>query len=190
MSIFSFFNNVLAGQKTKTRIIDGFEVSYRYSGKAVLFDPITMLRDLKYKLESNQISTGELCVSLGEIVDPNLIFKEQLVPTVVAKLNFENESLEVQRCVKTFDTVPCSRYDFLLNQQPLCTFQRMYDYGKSFALSRERISPFIHDKSNFEDNFWKNGQNEGLFLEHFGHTQLWVLHSISDLEQVWRKLGN
>ncbi|HSF53908.1 MAG TPA: hypothetical protein VLA71_09165 [Algoriphagus sp.] len=188
MSIFSFFNKVLAGQKSKARKIDGFDVSYRYSGKAVLFDPITMLRDLRYKLESDQISTGELCVGLGEIDEPNLILKERLAPTVVAKFKIEDESLEVERCVKTFETVPCSRYDFFLNQKPLCTFQRIYDYGKTFALSQERISPYVSHKNNLETNFWKNNQNEGLFLEHFGHTQLWVLHSVSDLENIWRKL--
>lgn len=190
MSIFSFFNDVLAGQKSRTRNIDGFEISYRYSGKAVLFDPVTMLRDLMYKLESEQTVSGELCVGLGEIDAPHLILEESLIPTVIAKLKIDEESLEVERCVKTFETVPCSRYAFFLNQKPLCTFLRMYDYGKSFAASRERISPFVQNKNNLETNYWKNNQNEGLFLEHFGHTQLWVLHSVSDLENIWSKLRN
>lgn len=190
MSLFSFFNKVLSGQKSKARIIDGFEVSYLYSGKAVLFDPITMLRDLKYKLDSDQVQSGELCVGLGEIEDPYLILEEQLPATVTAKLRIGDDILEIERCVKTFETVPCSRYTFYLNQVPLCTFQRMYDYGKNFAASLERIAPYIHHQSQIETNFWKNNQNQGLFLEHFGHTQLWVLHSVSDLERIWEKLGN
>ena len=179
MSLFSFFNKVISGQRSKTRNIDGFEVSYLYSGKAVLFDPITMLRDLKYKLDSDQIQSGELCVGLGEIEDSYLILKEQLPPTVIARVGIGEEILEIERCVKTFETVPCSRYTFYLNKNPLCTFQRMYDYGKNFAASQERIAPYIHHPSKIETNFWKNNQNEGLFLEHFGHTHLWALYSMA-----------
>lgn len=190
MSLFSFFNNVLSGQKSKTRIIDGFEVSYRYRGKAVLFDPITMLRDFKYKLEGGQAKFGELCGGLGEIEDQDLILKEQLPPTVTAKFRIGDEILEVERCVKTFGTVPCSRYTFFLDQNLLCTFQRMYDYGKNFASCRDRLTPYIHNPSDLETNFWKNNQNEGLFLEHFGHTQLWALYSVSEVDRIWNKLGN
>ncbi|OOG68930.1 hypothetical protein [Algoriphagus sp. A40] len=190
MSIISFFNSVLSGQKSKSRIIEGFEVSYRYSGKGVLFDPITMLRDLKYKLESNQVTTGELCVSLGEIVDQQLNFNDQLVPTVEAKFKIENEYLKVQRYVMTFESIPCSWYDFFLDQIPLCTFQRRYDYGKDFEMIKEKFASFTSNQPSPMSNYWENRQNEGLFLEHFGHTQIWVLHSVSGLKQVWNKLGN
>lgn len=190
MSILSFFNQVLSGQKSKSRFIDGFEVSYRYTGKGVLFDPITMLRDLKYKLESDLITTGELWVNLGEIGDAQLILNEQLAPTVEAKLKIDKESLKVLRYVMTFESIPCSRYDFFLDQIPLCTFQRRYDYGKDFEMIKDKFAAFTSNQTSAMANYWENSQNEGLFLEHFGHTQIWVLHSVTGLKQVWSRLGN
>lgn len=190
MSVFSFLNNVLSGQKSTSRIIDGFEVSYSYFGKPVLFDPITMLQDLKYKIESKQTIPGELCGNLGEIVDSSLILKDQLNPSVVARLKIDGKDLRVVRFVKTFETVPCSRYDFFLNQIPLCSFQRMYDYGKNFASSREKLIPFVGHQKLENETYWKNDRNEALFLEHFGHTQLWMIHSVSDIQNVWRELVN
>lgn len=189
MNLFSFLNNVLSGQKSKARLIDGFEVSYRYSGKAVLFDPITMLRDLKYKLESDQVFTGKLSFGLDEIDEPTLIVKEQLIPSVIAKFKVNGELIEVKRCVRTFETVNCSRYEFFLNQSPLCTFQRLYDYGKGFTSAKEKLSPYVNKEDYLTTNFWKNDKDEGLFLEHFGHTQIWQIHSISELSGVWEKIG-
>lgn len=189
MSILSFFNQVLSGQRSKARIIDGFEVSYRFSGKPILFDPINMLRELRYRVEKEESVAGELCVEIGQIEESGLILNEKLTPTIVAKLKIGNDFLKVERFVKTFETVPCSRYDFSINQLPLCTFQRMYDYGKNFAQAKEKLAPFNHPGEMNQTNYWKNNQNEGLFLEHFGHTQLWMIYSITDLQKVWKELG-
>ncbi|MFN3999024.1 hypothetical protein [Algoriphagus sp.] len=183
----SYIKNLFSGYKAKTKEIKGIEISYQYVGNPVLFDPITMLNDLKYKLKNGESTHGKLYVRLSALVEIDSISCEKLNPTVKAKFKKAGGNFEVIRCVKTLESVHHSRYEFLLNKSVFCSFQRRYDYGKDYSSILENISSFIVSTDN-RFNFWKNDQNEALYLEHFGHTHLWVINSFSDLENAWSKI--
>lgn len=89
--------------------------------------------------------------------------------------------------------MPCSRYEFFLNGNLISVFQRQYDYGKGFADKLARMESFgsLPQTKNSNSYYWLNGTSrKAIFLEKFGHTQIWVINDADGLDEIWKNLPN
>ncbi|MDI1323204.1 MAG: hypothetical protein PSV36_10675 [Algoriphagus sp.] len=177
----------------KIRLIEGTEVHYKFSGKPILFDPLEMLRDLNFRILESKNSALILSKSIVEIEDDQLISREKLNSTVSAGYEFKGKKVKIIRCVRTIGSMPCSRHEFFLNGNLISVFQRQYDYGKGFACTLERMESFgsLPQTKNSNSYYWLDGTSrQAIFLEKFGHTQIWVINDADGLDEIWKNLPN
>jgi hypothetical protein len=191
MSVFNYFRKIFTGYQSKIRTIRGVEIHYKFSVKAILFDPVEMLSDLKFKISGSEISALKLFPSIENFEERLLNSSKQQNETVIASFKLESRKIKVIRSIKTIDNMPCSRYDFFLDGNLISVFQRQYDYGKGIAISLQKMESY-GSKPQTQNNpsyYWTNTDtNQSVFFEKFGHTHLWLIYDSIGLEEVWKNL--
>jgi hypothetical protein len=189
MSVFNYFSQIITGYQSKKRTIGGIQVHYKFSGKAILFDPIEMLRNLRFKISESENSSLNLSQSIKNIDDVLLKRNELQKATVIASFMFEERKVKVVRYVKTVGNMPISRYDFFLDSNLFSVFQRQYDYGKGFTSVLQKMEPYGSKPQTQNDNsyYWADANSErAVLLEKFGHTQIWLIYDSNCLKDVWK----
>lgn len=192
MSVFNYFSKIITGYQSKIRTIGGIQVHYKFSGKAILFDPVEMLRDLKFKISGSEIPALKLFSSIENFQERLLNSTKQQNETVIASFELGKRKIKVMRSVKTIDNMPCSRYDFFLDENLISVFQRQYDYGKGFAISLQKMESYGSEPptQNNTSCYWTNNDTkQSVFFEKFGHTYLWLIYDSIGLEEVWKNLS-
>jgi hypothetical protein len=191
MSVFNYLSKIVTGYQSKIRTIGGVQVHYKFSGKAILFDPIEMLRDLKFKILDLERFPLILSQSIENIDNELLKGDEQQNATVIASFKLEEKKVKVIRSVKTIENMPFSRYDFFLDENLISVFQRQYDYGKGLESSIQKMEPY-GSKPQTQNNtsfYWSDvNSKQAVFLEKFGHTQIWLIYDSHGLKEVWENL--
>ncbi len=191
MELINYLSNFFTGYKEKTRSIEGIKVHYKFSGKPILFDPIEMLKDLNFKILESKKSSLNLSHSIEEIKDDQLIDKEELAATVIATYESNGKKVKAIRSVKTIVNMPCSRYEFFLDGNLFSVFQRKYDYGKGFVNTLEKMEGYGSKPQTQIGNsyYWEDkSSKQAIFLEKFGHTQIWVIYNTDDLNEIHNNL--
>lgn len=191
MGLINYLRNFFTGYEEKTRSIEGIDVHYKFFGKPILFDPIDMLRDLNFRILDPGNFALNLSQSIENIDDDQLISKEQLNATVIANYEFKGKKVKAIRSVKTIGNMPCSRYEFFLDGNLISVFQRQYDYGKGFAGTLERMESYGSKPHTQNSNsyYWVDGTSrQAIFVEKFGHTQIWVINNADGLDEIWNNL--
>ncbi|WP_297338009.1 hypothetical protein [Algoriphagus sp.] len=190
MKIFNLLSKALTGYKSRTKILKGHKVTYRYVGKPVLFDAFTMLMDFdSHHKVAQVISPTERL--LAEI--ENLPFWDlpSQSPAVTFSTTIHNQAFQVNRYVHHLEHKPCSKYEFYLENQKLANFVRVYDYGASIKLfleSQVNTSPKF-DEIESQPFVVNGGSNEKFLAENFGHSQFWKIQDWGRLKQLITSLG-
>ncbi|MFC3414160.1 hypothetical protein [Algoriphagus hitonicola] len=185
MNIFNLLSKALTGYKSKSKLVKGQKVTYRYVGKPVLFDAFTMLMDFNSHYEVAKIITPNLSfqTEIGNL--PFWDLKDQN-PAVVFSALLNNERFQVNRYVHHLDHKPCSKYEFYLGDQKLANFARVYDYGatiKKFLIKQKNHIPDYETLQN--QPFTVDLENDRKFLaENFGHSQFWKIDQWNKLSEL------
>lgn len=185
MKIFNLLSKALTGYKSKSRILKGHKVMYRYVHKPVLFDAFTMLLDFNSHHEIAKVipTTEHLLNEIENLPFWNL--KDQS-PAVIFSSVIHNERFQVNRHVHHLEHKPCSKYEFYLGDEKLANFARVYDYGasiKSFLKSQENTSP-IFEGIDSQPFVIPLESNEKFLAENFGHSQFWRIYQWDKLKQL------
>ncbi|WP_332911490.1 hypothetical protein [Algoriphagus boritolerans] len=111
MSILNFFSKAVTGYKNKTRTLLGHKVVYKYTGKSVLFDPFTMIRELQYRFQDATILDCPVNLE-EEILTQELREPEYVLPNVIFTCKIPEGEFRVKRFVRNPGNKPISIYDF------------------------------------------------------------------------------
>lgn len=184
MNIFNLLSKALTGYKSKTKIVKGHKVTYRYVGKPVLFDAFTMLIDFNsHHKVAHAIPTHPRL--LTEIENMPLWEINNQSPAVVFTAILDIGRFHVNRYVMHLEHKPCSKYEFYLDDQKMANFARVYDYGatiKKFLSHQKSNIPEIETLQN--QPFTVDLGNDQKFLaENFGHSQFWKIYQWEKLKQ-------
>lgn len=150
-----------------------------------------MLRDLNFRILDSGNFALNLSQTIENIYDDQLISKEQLNATVIANYEFKGKKVKAVRSLKTIGNMPCSRYEFFPDENLISVFQRQYDYGKGFASTLESMESYGSKPHTQNSNscYWVDGTSrQAIFLEKFGHTQIWVINNAACLDEIRNNL--
>ncbi|MDR7127763.1 hypothetical protein J2X69_000091 [Algoriphagus sp. 4150] len=190
MDVLNYLSKLATGYHTKSLRISGIAVKYKFYGKPVPFDPITMLKELQFKSQDPKCHNVILHEPLKDIADSKLIIGGKLKPVIVADFTINDCQFKVVRAVTTQDKLRYSRYEFYADGKIMAVFQRTYDYGKSFD---SLMLGFVQnpDSPTFEGtSIFKGFHNSGQWIlgEVFGHTQLWLVFDPKKVEMVQQQI--
>lgn len=164
--------------------MNGVDVVFTYSDKPIFFDPYGMLKEFKHRSAEPSVQSFDL----------KLPFSEQLLnfpcpgledqPNVICRCSQNGREFKVSRFSLKYGIYPLSFYRFELDGTLVGTFRRKYDYGSQIQkiateLASQNISAIDIDKENW---LWKNHLGSSVFLEKFGHSQLWSFSNSDFLE--------
>lgn len=171
----NYFKKLLTGYQTARKKVNGIDFRYTYSDKPIFFDPIGMLKEFKTRVANGDVQQltviSPISEALLELDFPN----EEEKPSVVCECVFKGKNLKAFRYSLKNGLYPISFYRFELDKEHLGTFRRKYDYGSQIQKIGLKISSETGQAIDLELGKWlcQYKQGEQLFVEKFGHTQIW-----------------
>ena len=172
----SYLNRLFTGYSIEKRESGGLRLLFKFKGKLVYFDPVLMIQECQFrKLDSNaeilELQTFEPGIfNLFPQVFPDS------KPSVICEFEKENQKWTVSRYALKQANKPVSHYRFEINGQFFGALFRIYDNGNlmmDYALkigSAHGATPSLSK----EKIIWNSKSGEEIFIEKFGHTQIWI----------------
>lgn len=189
MSFLNFFSKAVTGYKNKSRILSGHKVSYKYSGKSVLFDPFTMMKELQFRFRDAAVL--DCSVSLEEkFLTEELREPENYLPNVIFTCQLPEGEFRVKRFVQNPGNKPLSCYDFFFEGKFLAKFRRLYDYGAAFDkfCGMPEIFDQLQQKGPLQGFRMTCPHGTEVYMENFSHSQTWLIYDLEGLKRVQSQL--
>lgn len=174
--MFNYFKKLLTGYRIEKRRMDGLEFTFYYSDKPVFFNPQGMIREFKTRL----VQASPQCFKLEQPI--HLALKDfpspdqSMRPNVICIGTNAGIELKVSRFSLKDGIYPMSFYRFELDGIEIGSLRRKYDYGsqiESMALGIAQLQRADLDLAT-GNWLWENQEGQNVYLEKFGHSQLWV----------------
>lgn len=170
----NYFKRLLTGYTFVRKKINGVEYRYKYSGKSIFFDPLLMLKEYQHRSADSPVESISSLPSSKEwesIGDP---LKQKDFPSVVCTCLIRGKELRVSRYTSKLGVHPISTYVFELDRTPFGSFRRIYDYGAHFPGWYQSLTSLSLVENSTQERFIFQVEHGGVvFLEKFGHTQVW-----------------
>ncbi|RIW12186.1 hypothetical protein D0X99_19715 [Algoriphagus lacus] len=181
--MFHYFRKIFTGYTTVKKNMNGTEFRYMYSGKPVFFDPLLMLREFNNRVSEESVQHLDLKTSIDVLNVSFVQPGESDLPSVICICTKNGRELKVSRFTLKDGIHPVSIYLFEENGVSFGSFRRKYDYGSKLHEAGKKLAEVNQSELDISNEkwLWKGISKECLFLEKFGHTQIW--HFI-DSEQV------
>ncbi|SHO59400.1 hypothetical protein [Algoriphagus zhangzhouensis] len=180
MDAISLISKFLIGYKIKRKLVKGIPMEYRYSGKPVFFDPISMIQEASFKIDSTDLILNENSESFQRDGQFN---HGELEPSVSVSWKQNDKNMKAYRFVKADSQKASSLYEFYSGDILFATFLRIYDFGKDFEMLKDSFKIQIGDKVDAMKGLKIQGSKDSiLYAENFGHSQFWKLFSYSEIK--------
>lgn len=172
--MFNKIRKALTGYKVKKVNLSGVPVRISYRGKFGKVDPLSPLKDLKFKLNDN-LESKQIDMDIETAWNLKTQLIGNLRPTSKAKFILENHSYTIQRFVTKIDKIPISLYSFSEDDNEFAIFSRLYDYGQQFEdLNLEIENKVGYTKENNPRVHLLGNEQYSKLLDVFGHTQSFI----------------
>jgi hypothetical protein len=175
MQLLNYFRKFLTGYYTESKKIKGFTFRYSYSGKPVLFDPFTMLEQYRQRSGQESIQRIQLTRALSDPFPDFAYPDDGDLPSVICQGVKDGHEFRTERYTFKDGIYSVSFYRFELDGKLAGTFRRQYDHGsqiQKFALSIAALNQSDIDPE-MENWLWKGSKGEEIFVEKYGHSQVW-----------------
>lgn len=171
----NYFNKLWTGYRTTKKKVHGFYLRYTYADKPVFFDPLGMLKEFKSRVALEEVQHLAMTKPISEVLFELEYPAAKEMPSVICECNIKGKSLKVSRFSFKAGIYPISFYRFELNDELMGTFRRKYDYGSQIQNIGLRLAKETGLAVDLELGKWlcRNELGEQLFVEKFGHTQIW-----------------
>lgn len=171
----NYFKKLLTGNQTAKKKVNGIDLRYTYSDKPIFFDPIGMLKEFNTRVAQDEVQQLRIISPISEILLELEFPTEEEKPSVVCECSYKGKNLKVSRYSLKDGLYPISFYRFELDDEFLGTFRRKYDYGSQIQKIGLKLAKETGMAIDLELGkwLWQNNQGEQLFVEKFGHTQIW-----------------
>jgi hypothetical protein len=179
----NYFRKILTGYTTVKKNVNGKEFRYLYSGKPVFFDPLLMLREFGHRVADESVQRLKLNATSQELISNLPKTQENALPSVICIGTLNGKELKVSRFTQKDGIHPLSIYLFEMDGVLFGSFRRIYDYGTRLSDFGNKFAALNQSELDLskEKWLWKGEQGEQLFLEKFGHSQVW---HFTDLNQI------
>lgn len=179
MDAISILSKIFIGYKTKKKLVKGIPMVYKYSGKPVFFDPISMIQEASFKISSSRL---DLKKGLEDLQKDEQFEHGKLEPSVSVSWNQNNKKMKAFRFVKADSDKASSLYEFYANDSLFATFLRIYDFGKDFENFKSSLKNQIPNDSEMVKGIKIQVNADTIFYaENFGHSQFWKLKICPEL---------
>ncbi len=171
----NYFRKLISGYTLEKKYFRGKEYRFSFQGKPIFFDPVQILQEFHNRKVNSGTQHFPLTIDRSELLPFLPQLPKDALPTVVCTGPNGHETLEVSRFTFKRGVQPVSMYRFVQNGTHAGDFYRIYDYGsetQNFILkvaSMHGVSVSLAQ----EQVIWERGQGEAIFIEKFGHTQIW-----------------
>jgi hypothetical protein len=184
MQLLNYFKKLITGYFTVYKKVNGLDFRYSYSGKPVFFDPFSMLEQYKQRSGNESIQGLRLAGARAEPFPDFVYPADGDLPSVICEGVKDGHEFKTERYTFKDGIYSVSFYRFELDGNLAGTFRRQYDYGSQLqkfaviiaSLNQSDLNP---DKENW---LWRGSRGEEIFLEKFGHSQLWNILNPKILE--------
>lgn len=171
----SYLSRLFTGYSIERREGSGQKLLFKHRGKMVFFDPVLMIQEFHYRKSDSQ-QVYELQTTSGEVLGilPNL--EPNHKPSVICEFEHGNRKWVVSRYSLNHENRPISHYRFEVDGNFLGALYRIYDNGNFMLNYSLKIasSQGTNISLSKEKNYWRSNSGEEVFIEKFGHTQIWV----------------
>ena len=172
----SYFNKLFTGYSIEKREVRGQKILYKYRGRLTFFDPLLMIQECQYRTADSMTYEYELLSSCEEIQkllpQPSPTDK----PSVICEFSKEDQKWLVSRYSLKHENRVVSHYRFEVDGDFMGSLYRVYDNGNFTLNYAWKIASAIGGGISLsaEKNFWKSKTGQQIFIEKFGHTQIWL----------------
>lgn len=179
MDPISLLSKIFIGYKIKKKLVKGIPMVYRYSGKPVFFDPISMIQEASFKIKSTDLL---LSGNLETVQHEEQFEHGELEPSVSVSWKQNDKEMKAYRFVKADSQRASSLYEFYSGNILFASFLRIYDFGKDFEKLKESFTiQFGIDLENMKGIKIQSSKDSVLYAENFGHSQFWRLNPCQEL---------
>lgn len=171
----NYIKKLLTGYHTVKKKVNGVDAVFAYSDKPIFFDPYGMLKEFKQRSSEPLVQQFPLNISFSEqmLNFPCPSLEDQ--PNVICRCSQDGREFKVSRFSLKYGIYPLSFYRFELDGTLIGTFRRKYDYGSQIQKIASELAS--HNNSEIDADkecwLWENQLGVKVFLEKFGHSQLW-----------------
>jgi hypothetical protein len=185
LHMINYFKKLLTGYQTASKKVHGIDLRYTYSDKPIFFDPIGMLKEFKIRVAHEEVQRLMLISPISEALFDFEFPGDDEKPSVICECPLKGMNLKVSRFSLKEGLYPISFYRFELNDEILGTFRRKYDYGSQIQNIGLKLASVTGKAIDLDLGkwLWQNNQGEQLFVEKFGHTQIWFFKN-SNLDSL------
>lgn len=180
----NYFKRIFTGYSTVKKNINGIEYKYLYSKKPIFFDPMLMLGEFVYRAKEEVVQNMPLKISKDEILKIFTFPADKILPSVICSFESNGAVVKVSRFTSKEGGYPQSSYYFEMDGIVFSHFKRIYDYGgQLIELKNLLLVDSFESKPPVVGERWLlHGQeDQKVFLEKFGHTQIWYF---TDFEKL------
>lgn len=187
----NYLRKVFTGYKRLEKIMEGKTTTYYYIGQLVRFSPITMLKELRIKQESESFIHVPIDIPIENTlreIEPAAGFPEAKIKVFITE---GNSQLKVYRHVAKVGQFNTSFYKFYVDDELVAVFLRKYDYGRSFLSTLRDLYPQVSVETFKEEAkylFYNKNSDNQVIAEFFGHTQVWIIlngKKLRSLTDIW-----
>lgn len=172
----SYLNKLFTGYSLVKREVGGKNFQFRYKGKFTFFDPLLMIKECQYRFQNTATKTHELLVSIQKIQNLFPEITTESKPTVICEFKKGDEIWQVSRFSLKHENRKLSYYRFEVDSIFKGALYRVYDNGNFTTNYSLKIASAQNSTVSLssENNCWTSMSGEEIFIEKFGHTQIWI----------------
>ncbi len=171
----NYFRKLISGYSVGKKSFRGTEYRFRYQGNPVFFDPIQMIQEFHHRKANSDLPRFPLEINREKLIPFLPELPQEILPSVICTGIKGNSELEIARFTFKRGLQPVSLYRFQLDGIHVGDFYRIYDYGSDTQNFMLKVASLQGDSLPLsqESVFWENESGEAVFIEKFGHTQIW-----------------
>ena len=171
----NYFKKILTGYHTVKKKVSGVEVTFSYSDKPIFFDPFSMIQEFKHRSSEGIVQRLNLQLPFSESLLDFAVPDHDDLPNVICRSIINGSEFKISRFSLKDGIYPISFYRFELDGTLIGTFRRKYDYGSQIQKMASELAQKNHSEisSDKESWLWENELGEKIFLEKYGHSQVW-----------------
>ncbi|WP_026952286.1 hypothetical protein [Algoriphagus mannitolivorans] len=172
----SYFNKLITGYSLEKKEVNGQKYLFKYRGKLTFFDPVLMIQECRYRATDSKVQTYEMIGSCSDI--QKLLPKppQASKPSVICEFKKDDQKWLVSRFALKNENRSVSHYRFEVDGEFIGGLYRIYDNGNNMLNHALKIASAQGTTLSLsaEKLIWKSKTGEEVFVEKFGHTQIWV----------------
>ena len=176
----NLFRKILTGYSKKVTYSNNTKITYLSNSPFSLFNPINLLNEIELKLfnkgSKSEINSNFLNKPISNFQEIFPIKNPQARSKVTAKFNLENSYYEIQRFAIKSEGHNVSKYIIRKDGKIVGYIFRIYDHGRLTSSIIQEVSKKNGNKamSEKDEAMWISDTNEVIFIEKFGHTQIYL----------------